>query len=242
MDVNGKLIIVPTPLGNIEDVSIRVLRILFESRIFAAEDTRTLGKLKMLLKERYPEVLEKLGISLQSDVINISYREQNHEKAATQILNYLGEGNDVVLTTDAGMPGISDPGYRLVREVIENGFELDVIPGPSAVINALVLSGLPTDNFTFLGFLPRKRGRIKKLIENVQIDQTSVVIFESPFRVVKTLEIIRDEIGGNIEVAACAELTKKFQRVERGLIDDVIKTISSKKVKGEWTIVLRITN
>jgi 16S rRNA (cytidine1402-2'-O)-methyltransferase len=136
------------------------------------------------------------------------------------------------------MPTISDPGFKLVEALLSKNYEIDVIPGPTAVESALALSGLPTDKFSFIGFLPRERSKIKKLLDSSFQIQNSIIYYESPFRVIKTLEII-SEISEEIEVAACNDLTKKFQKVYRGKVKDVIEQLKSeKKVIGEWTVVI----
>ncbi len=235
----GKLILLGTTIGNVEDISIRALRYIFESQNVLAEDTRVFYKFKTILKDRYSEVLKSLEIDSDLTQSVMSYREQNHERVVQNILNLLKE-SDVVLTTDAGMPGISDPGFKLVRAAIEEGFEIDVIPGPTAVSSALVLSGLPTDYYAFVGFLPRKKIRVQKLLENYNLEQTTVVFFESPFRILKTLEVIQELYGEDLKISACGELTKKFQRIERGAVKGVIEKFKNQPAKGEWVICLRI--
>ncbi len=234
----GKLVLLGTTIGNLEDISIRALRYIFESPIILAEDTRVFIKFKNILKDRYLEVLESLEVTTETNQTISSYRDQNHERVVGNILDLLKD-NDVVLMTDAGMPAISDPGYKIVKESIENGFEIDVIPGPTAVSSALVLSGLPTDHFAFIGFLPRKKSRIKKLIDNYNLEQTSVVFFESPFRISKTLEALQTIYGEDLLVSACGEMTKKFQRVERGKVSEVINKFENQPAKGEWVLVIR---
>lgn len=232
-----KLILCATPLGNIEDISIRGLRTIFESDYVYAEDTRSFFKLKSILKERFATFITQLGINENTRQHVDSYREENHKKATPEIIKILKE-HDVVLVSDAGIPAISDPGFRLIEEVYKAGFEVDVIPGGTAVDSALVLSGLPTDKFTFLGFLPREKGKIKKIIEASFNDYvSSLVIYESPYRVLKTLEIIK-EINPDLKVAAVNDITKKFQKVVRGDINEVISRLKKLKIVGEWVIVI----
>lgn len=234
----GKLIILGTTIGNIEDVSIRSLRTIFEAQIVYSEDTRVFKKFKSIISERYSSVLAQLEIQINENQLNFSYRDQNHDRVISQILESLKD-NDIVLTSDAGMPGISDPGYKLIEAAIADGFEIDVIPGPTAVSTAVVLSGLPSDYYSFVGFLPRKKSRIKKLLDNYNLEQTSVVFFESPFRIVKTLEALVEVHGEDLKVAACGEMTKKFQRVERGSVLEVIQKFKNQGPKGEWVCVVR---
>lgn len=234
----NKLLILGTPLGNLEDVSLRSLRYIFESNVILAEDTRVFTSFKGLLKQRYSEVLETLKIDKDKKQQIISYREQNHDRVVPQILNLLKEELVISMVSDAGMPAISDPGFRLIREVLNNGFEVDVIPGPTSVDSALVLSGLPTDKFVFLGFLPRKSGKIKKLLEEYIDKEITIVVLESPFRVIKLLQEISTNFGENIEVAACNDITKKFQKTLRGNITEVIQELNRISVKGEWSLVI----
>lgn len=237
----NKLFIVGTSLGNIEDISIRAFRFIFETPVILAEDTRVFIKMKNILLERYSEVLQQLNIDTSFHQQIISYREQNHAKIANKVFELL-EISNVALFSDAGMPGISDPGYRLIEEVYNHGFEVDSIPGATAVTTALVLSGLPTDRFTFLGFLPRKKNKLLNLIfPNLELDNT-VIFYESPFRLIKVLEIISEYAKENnvkVSCSACSEITKKFQKVVRGEVSEVISQLQKNGVKGEWTVCLR---
>ena len=235
----GKLILIGTTIGNIEDISIRSLKYIFQSPIILTEDTRVFKKFKTILKGQFPQILESLEITTNIKQTVKSYRDQNHIKIISKIIGLLQE-NNVVLTVDAGMPGISDPGYKLIREVIKNDFEIEVIPGPTAVSTALLLSGLPTDHFSFIGFLPRKKSRVKKLIDNYNIKTTTIVLFESPYRIVKTLKLIKEFYGNEIKVSALGEMTKKFQRVERGLIIKVLEKFEKTPPRGEWVLVFRL--
>lgn len=245
----SKLILIATPIGNIEDISIRAMRSVFEIDIVLAEDTRQFGKLKGILKEKYSKLFEELNITENRKQRIFSYREQNHSRVVNAIKDRLREDLTVGLFTDAGMPGISDPGYQLIHDVLDSGFEIDVIPGPTAVSSALVLSGLPTDRYSFLGFLPRKDIKAKKLINEFLNDDTTVVIFESPFRIIKTVGLILDlnnseerEDNRNIQVAAVNDITKKFQAVYRGTPETVLNELKNIKVQGEWVICLRNNN
>ena len=230
--------IIGTPIGNIEDVSLRQLKEFFSIPIVFAEDTRNFLKLKSILKERYLDILKIFEIDLELKQQIFSYREQNHNNATVQILSFLREGNDVALVSDAGMPTISDPGQRLVEEILKNNYEVDVIPSATAIETALAISGIETDKFTFLGFLPRERGKIQKLIS--QNSHNTIVIYESPFRVIKTLEYAA-ELNERFYIAACNDLTKKFQKIFRGNISEVIERLrTEKKIVGEWVIILKI--
>src|SRR5260221_3549864 len=231
----GKLTIVGLPLGNIEDISLRAFKALFSGDIVIAEDTRNYLKIKSILKERLVKVAADLEINLEARPELISYREENHTKILPKILDLLSGNANAILISDAGMPLISDPGYRLIDELIKHNIEVDVVPSATAVDTALVLSGLPTDRFIFLGFLPREKGKIKKLM--AEVGELTAVYYESPYRVIKTLEIIAEDFP-EIKVAACNDLTKKFQRIIRGTISEVLAELRTIKVQGEWVVVI----
>lgn len=237
----NKLQIVGTSIGNLEDITIRALRTIFGADVVLAEDTRQYFKLKDLLKRSYLEILEAMDIHLEDHMQFVSsYRDQNHDRAMPAILSSLQDDKKVVYISDAGMPGISDPGFKLIRDVINSGFEVDVIPGPTAADTALLISGLPTDRFSFLGFLPRKEGKAMKLLKDYLEKENTVIIYESPFRVVKVLEMLAKNFETNLQVSACAELTKLHQNVFRGDAKEVYETLKDKDLKGEWVICLRL--
>ncbi len=218
----GTLHLVATPIGNLEDLSHRALRTLEECDLIAAEDTRRTRKL-----------LTHYGISRPL----VSYYEQNEAKRIPEILEALREGKDVALVSDAGSPGISDPGYRLVREAIDQGLPVTALPGPSAVILALSVSGLPTDRFTFYGFLPRGGSDRKRLLSEAAEMPHTLIFFESPHRIVKSLEDML-ELFGDRQAAVCRELTKRFEQVERGLLSELIGQWKARTPKGEFCIVM----
>jgi len=233
-----KLTAVGLPLGNIEDISIRALKALFESDIILAEDTRNVYKIKSIVKERFASILENFKIDINKEQRVFSYRDQNHSSSFPEILKFLIEEKSIILVSDAGMPTISDPGFKLIRDLHENGVEIDVIPSATAVDTALVISGLPTDSFIFIGFLPREKGKIKKQVSSaLESIASSVIFYESPFRVLKTLELIALDFP-DVKVAAVNDLTKKFQKVIRGDIVEVIGKLKKMKVIGEWVVVL----
>jgi 16S rRNA (cytidine1402-2'-O)-methyltransferase len=218
------LYIIATPIGNLGDVSPRVLQCLRESHVIACEDTR-----------RTRVLLTHFKIPLPPHVL--SYREGNEEHAGRQILGFLRQGQTVSLCTDGGYPGVSDPGYRLVRLAVEEKQPLCVVPGASAVEIALLSSGLPTSSYTFKGFPPRKHGPLCRFFEEERGLPHTLVLFESPFRVHATLEAAL-EVFGDREAAVCIELTKKFERISRGYLADLVREFDGVSIKGEVTLVV----
>jgi len=218
------LYIVATPIGNLEDISQRALRVLKEVDYILCEDTRVTKKL-----------LDKYNI----DTKTLAYFQHSKLSKIEQIIDLLKKGNDLALVSDAGTPGISDPGNKLIERVVaELGDQIQVIsiPGPSAVVSALSISGLPTDKFIFYGFLPHKKGKDKILKEIIGNKYTSV-FYESTHRILKTLDRFHD-LGLNKNVVVCRELTKKFESVYRGDIKQVIEQLNNDKTKGEFVVVI----
>jgi len=216
--------LIPTPIGNLEDMSLRALRILQSLDALACEDTRHTRK----IFERH---------SLASPQIIFACHAHNEDRAVGRILSLLRDGKSVGLTSDAGAPGISDPGQRAAAAVIDAGYDVVALPGPSAVITALTVSGLPIPAFTFLGFLPRRPGRQRKLFGAFVETPSALVFFESPFRVGKILKVAH-EVLGDRSAAVCIELTKKFENVHRGSLSDLAEKFAEQKIKGEVTIVI----
>lgn len=225
--MTGKLYIVATPIGNLGDITLRAIEILKKVEFIACEDTRRTNNLLKSIQANQGQFL-------------ISFYEQNELSRMENILNILRNGKDVALVSDSGTPMISDPGFKFVREAIRQGIPVVSIPGPSSVVSALVSSGLPTDKFLFLGFLPKKEGHRRTLLENVrksnEIVNASIILFESPFRVHKTLAEIY-EVFGDINASVCRELTKVYEEVRRGKLSELIKYFN-KDNKGEFVIVL----
>ena len=217
----GQLFVVGTPIGNLEDITLRAISTLQNVDMVLAEDTRNSKKL-----------LDAHNI----DTKMISYHEHSSEKDIKRIINLLLEGKDLALISDAGTPTISDPGYGLIRHCIKNNIIITPIPGASAITAAMSISGLPSDSFTFVGFLPQKKGRMKKIEQLKNIDNT-IMLFESPFRLEKTLNQLMDTLG-NRSVVVGRELTKLYEEVIRGNLDEVIKYFSKSKVKGEIVIMI----
>jgi 16S rRNA (cytidine1402-2'-O)-methyltransferase len=220
--MSGVLYLVGTPIGNLGDLSDRGRETLASVSLVAAEDTRRTGRLLRGLDIRTPLV---------------SMFEGNEDERAAEVVERLAAGDDVAVVTDGGMPGVSDPGYRVVRRAIDRGIEVRVVPGPSAAIAALVLSGLPTDRFAFEGFLPRRPGDRARRLQAVRHDPRTIVFFESPRRVANLLR----EIGatfGDRRIAVCRELTKLHEEVLRGRVADVLRTLGERDVKGEVAVVV----
>lgn len=218
----GTLYLVSTPIGNLEDITLRALRVLREVDIIAAEDTRHTGK----LLKRY-EIPTKLT----------SYHEHNKEAREEFLLDVL-DGGDLALVSDAGTPGLSDPGFELVQVALERGHEVTSIPGPSAPIAALVASGLPTDSFIFLGYLPRKASARRALIESLSNEPRTLVFFEVPHRIQKTLGDLIAILGEERLTALGRELTKLHEEMVRGTLGEVQAHVASGEPRGEYTLVL----
>ncbi len=218
----GKLFLVPTPIGNLEDMTFRGIRILKEADLILAEDTRTSAKLLA-----HFEIRNKL----------VSHHKFNEHKTVEMIARQIEDGKNVALISDAGTPGISDPGFLLVRTCLEKEIEVECLPGATALIPALVNSGFPTDRFTFEGFLPQKKGRQKKIKELVTEPRT-MIFYESPYRLVKSLEQFAEFMGSNRKASVSRELSKFFEENRRGTLAELIEYFSNKTVKGEIVVVL----
>jgi 16S rRNA (cytidine1402-2'-O)-methyltransferase len=222
----GKLFLVPTPIGNLEDMTLRGIRILKEADVILAEDTRTSAKLL-----DHFEIKNKL----------FSHHKFNEHKTVEMIARQIKDGKNVALISDAGTPGISDPGFLLVRTCVENDIEVECLPGATALIPALVNSGFPTDRFTFEGFLPQKKGRQKKMLELTPETRT-MIFYESPFRLIKTLELFATHLGPHRRASVSRELTKYYEETKRGTMAELIEYFSKKEVKGEIVIVVEGSN
>ena len=217
----GKLFVVGTPIGNLADITYRAVDTLNSVDFIFAEDTR---------------VSKKLLNHYKIDKKIYSYHDHSKDSEVEKLTNLLENGNDVALISDAGTPTVSDPGYRLIRDCVKKGVDIVPIPGPSAVTAALSVAGLPSDSFTFVGFLPQKKGRIKKIEQLSEINNT-IILFESPHRLLKTLNQLF-EILGNRQVAIGRELTKLYEEIIRGNLKDVTQEFSKKSVKGEIVIMI----
>ena len=218
----GILYIVPTPVGNMEDMTFRAVRILKEVDLVLAEDTRTSG---ILLK--HYEIKNAL----------MSHHKFNEHGTSAGIVNRLLAGENIALISDAGTPGISDPGFFLVREAVRAGVEVQCLSGATAFVPALVSSGLPCDRFAFEGFLPQKKGRQTKL-QSLKDEARTMIFYESPYRLVKTLQQFAEVYGGDRQVSVCREISKVHEESVRGSLDEVIAHFKEKEPKGEIVIVL----
>lgn len=220
--VNPKLYLVPTPIGNLEDITLRAINVLKSVDVVLAEDTRTSGNL-----------LKHLGISKPMQSYHIHNEHQTVQKIIARIL----KGESMALVSDAGTPAVSDPGFLLVRECLKNGVEVECLPGPTAFVPALVNSGLPSDRFTFEGFLPHKKGRQTRLTE-LKEEERTMIFYESPHRLLKSLEQFAEYFGGDRQASVSRELTKMFEETVRGTLTEIIAYFTEKTIKGEIVIVI----
>ena len=216
------LYLVATPIGNLEDITLRALRTLKECDLVAAEDTRRTGQL-----------LKHYGISKPL----LSYFRFNEAKRCQEIIERLRRGERIALVTDAGSPGISDPGQRVVHETVAAGFRVEPVPGPSALVAALTASGLPTDEFHFIGFLPHKSGQRRKQLEKFKGFEGTLALYESPYRVEKLLAELR-ELYPSHRVVLARELTKKFEEFLRGTPAELLEALKKRSLKGEFVVML----
>ena len=219
---SGRLEIVPTPIGNLGDITTRAIEVLSSCDLILAEDTRTTGNL-----------LRHLGL----DKPLKSFHLHNEHKAVGSIVDSLSSGLHYALCSDAGTPGISDPGFLLVRACVEAGVEVSCLPGATAFVPALVVSGIPCDRFIFEGFLPHKKGRQKRL-QTMILEERTIVLYESPHRILKLLQELVNYECGSRKVAVCRELSKLHEEVIRGTVNDALKHFTQKSPKGEFVVVL----
>ncbi len=242
----NKLAIVGTPIGNIEDITIRAIKTIFEADVVLAEDTRVFRKLQAIIKVRFEKIFDELHINANKNQEVRSYRDQNHSAIMPWIVSKIGQEAKVILVSDSGMPAISDPGFKLIRDLINLGQEIEVIPGPTAVSSALLLSGLATDRYIFLGFMPRKTGKITELVGKYLNSEVTIIIYESPFRVEKTLRAVAEYCNknnlDNIVVSLSNDITKLYEKTYRGKINQVLYQIQKLKLRGEWVMCIRNVN
>jgi 16S rRNA (cytidine1402-2'-O)-methyltransferase len=222
---SGILYIVPTPIGNLEDITLRALRVLRETETIACEDTRVTGNLL-----RHYDIPRKQLIS---------YFAGNEQARVQQIIGILQRGQDVALVSDAGTPGISDPGVRLIAGAIEAGIRIVPLPGASAAISAVIISGLPTDSIAFEGFLPHKKGR-QTMLRRLAGEERTMILYESPHRILKTLAELAEHFGPDHRAALCRELTKLHEEINRGTLAELHAEYARRpSIKGEFVVVVQ---
>lgn len=221
--MSGQLYIVPTPIGNLEDITLRAINILKTVDLVLAEDTRNSSFL-----------LKHLGIEKPLK----SYHAHNEHKTLEEIVQLLNSGKNIALVSDAGTPGISDPGFLLLREAIAQNLSVTSLPGPTAFVPALLNSGLPCNEFSYYGFLPQKKGRQTKL-KLLATEAKTFVLYESPFRLVKLLNELQEYLGGQRQASVSRELTKLFEENKRGTLAELIQYFSAKTIKGELVVVVQ---
>lgn len=221
-EIMGKLFIVPTPIGNLEDMTFRAIRILKEVDAVLAEDTRTTAH----LFQKY-EITNKL----------IAHHNHNEHKTIERLVQEMKNGSTYALVSDAGTPGISDPGFLLIRACVQNNIDVECLPGATAFVPALVASGFPCEKFVYEGFLPQKKGRETRIKKIAEEDRT-VVLYESPHRLIKALEQFKKFVDADRKMAVCRELSKKFEEIVRGNCDELIHHFTTHPIKGEFVIVI----
>jgi 16S rRNA (cytidine1402-2'-O)-methyltransferase len=219
----GTLYVVATPIGNLEDMTYRAVRVLREADLIACEDTRHTAKL-----------LEHYGVSKPT----VSYHEHNEMARAEELVSKLEQGLSIAQVSDAGMPGISDPGYRVIRLAIERGLRVVPVPGASALVAALSAGGLPTDSFQFLGFLPARSGERRTVIESLRDAQQTTAVYEAPHRIMDTMRDVVSILGGERPVALARELTKMHEEFIRGTAAEVLAGLERREIKGEITLLI----
>ncbi|KXK27250.1 MAG: Ribosomal RNA small subunit methyltransferase I [candidate division WS6 bacterium OLB20] len=215
--------VVSVPIGNLADITERAMQVLREADCVLAEDTRRTGKLLGLLGIHVPELL--------------SYRDQNHARVFPAVLQRVQSGQRLVLVSDSGTPVLSDPGFLLVRDLVDEGVPVTPVPGASALLSALVVSALPPDRFMFLGFFPKKGNERFQALDSARDLKMTAVLYESPNRIDKTLKLLADRYGETVELALCKELTKLHETVLRGTPDQLLSALETVSTKGEWVIV-----
>jgi len=220
MNQAGKLYLVPTPIGNLEDMTFRAIRVLKEADLILAEDTRTSAPML-----KHFDIHQKV----------FSHHQHNEHQSSNEIVKFLKEGKNVALISDAGTPAISDPGFYLVREAIKNGLEVECLPGATAFVPALVNSGFPTDRFCFEGFLPLKKGRQTRY-KTLAAEERTIILYESPHRLLKTLDEMTTYFGADRQVSVSRELTKMFEETVRGTVTEVKTYFETHPLKGEFVM------
>lgn len=221
----GRIVLAATPIGNVGDASSRLVELLQTAHIIAAEDTRRLHRL-----------VHALGIETTGRVI--SYHEHNEATKTADLIELVQAGKTILMVSDAGMPAVSDPGFRLVEAAVAAGLFVTAVPGPSAVLTALALSGLPTDRFCFEGFLPRKAGERSSRLAELDGERRTMVFFEAPHRLEAMLRALHERFGGERRIAVCRELTKTYEEVLRGTVHELLEWAEKNEVRGEIAVVV----
>ena len=219
----SKLILIPTPIGNLDDITLRAIECIKDVDLILCEDTRR--SLKLLNHLQIKKPLE-------------SFHKFNEHSKVEKVISEIQSGTKVGLISDAGTPSISDPGYLIVKMCIDNNIDVECLPGPTALIPALAISGLPSERFTFEGFLPVKKGR-KTRLQELSLEKRTMIFYESPYKLYKTLKDFYDYFGPDREISISKELTKIFENTKRGKIKEIIDTYENKKLKGEFVIVAK---
>lgn len=221
----GKVVLAATPIGNMGDASLRLINLLETADIVAAEDTR-----------RLYDLANRLGVHVSGQVI--AYHDHNEHNKADGLLDKVEQGNTVLVVSDAGMPTINDPGLAIVRRAIERDLPVTCAPGPSAVLDALALSGLPTDRFCYEGFLPRKSGDRQQHLRSLLSERRTIVFYEAPHRIAESMEDLLAVFGADRKMALCRELTKDFEEIRRGTISQICKSVENDPPRGEIVLVI----
>lgn len=221
----GKVVLAATPIGNMGDASSRLINLLATADIVAAEDTR-----------RLYDLANRLGVHVSGQVI--AYHDHNEHNKADGLLDKVEQGNTVLVVSDAGMPTINDPGLAIVRRAIERDLPVTCAPGPSAVLDALALSGLPTDRFCYEGFLPRKSGDRQQHLRSLLSERRTIVFYEAPHRIAESMEDLLEVFGADRKMALCRELTKDFEEIRRGTISQICKSVENDPPRGEIVLVI----
>lgn len=224
--MSGKLYFVPTPIGNLKDMTFRAVEVLNESNVILAEDTRNSG----ILLKHYD-----INTPMRS------YHMHNEHQATEDIIRQLKEGQTISIITDAGTPGISDPGYLLAKECAENNIKIECLPGATAFVPALVVSGLPNNEFSFIGFLPVKKGR-KSKIDSLAAEKRTLVFYESPHKITRTLTDLAEAFGPERKASLSREISKKFEETLRGTLEELAKITETRTLKGEMVVVVEGRN
>lgn len=221
--MSGQLFIIPTPIGNLQDITLRAINTLKSVDLILAEDTRT-----TIFLLKHLEIEKPLK----------SYHQHNEHKILEELIVHLLSGKNIGLVSDAGTPGISDPGFLLIREVIKNNIRVTTLPGATAFVPALVNSGLPCNEFSFYGFLPQKKGRQTKL-KLLALEEKTFILYESPFRLIKLLEELKEHLGGDRMASVSRELSKLYEETQRGTLNELLFYFNSKTVKGEIVVCIQ---